>query len=558
MTANDPATVANMLRARTLRGIPPHVHGVPFASIADLLATRALATPEASFLRYYNDDTSERASWTYGTLNARVNQFANYLAQLGLRRGECVATLAFNHPDTVLLYLACWTIGATVAPQNAGEDDTRIGFTISNAAARVVLASPPYAERAHSICAAIASVEQVITLDATLHAALDAQPTIYTTDTPSTLDDPALLVYTSGTTGAPKGVQLTQYNLLIDADAIAAWHGLDATTRLMCILPIHHVNGIVVTLVTPLYVGCATVLNRGFKVSTFWRRLAEERVQMVSLVPTILQFLCEAREDVSALDLSAFRYVICGAGTLPMALAQRFERQFNRRVLHGYGLSETTCYSCFLPTDLDDAAHAHWMSAHGYPSIGCPIAANQMNIHDAEGRELPDGEKGEIVVRGHNIMLGYFERPDANAETFKWGWFRSGDEGFQLRDDTGRQFFFISGRIKELINRGGVKYSPFEIEELLLELPGVRIGLAIAFENSWYGEEVGAYVVREPGAALTEEQVLRHCRARMPWAKSPKVVVFGQEIPVTATGKYQRMRLRELFAAWATTQFRER
>ena len=161
------------------------------------------------------------------------------------------------------------------------------------------------------------------------------------------------------------------------------------------------------------------------------------------------------------------------------------------------------------------------------------------------------------MIRGHNVMIGYFQRPDANAETFRHGWFRSGDEGMVLRDDQGRQFFFITGRLKELINRGGVKYSPFEIEEVLMQLPGVRIGLAVAFDNSYYGEEVGAYVVPDAGAELTEAQVLAHCRARMPFTKAPKVVIFGTEAPVTSTGKFQRLRLKDRFARWAETQFKE-
>jgi long-chain acyl-CoA synthetase len=179
-----------------------------------------------------------------------------------------------------------------------------------------------------------------------------------------------------------------------------------------------------------------------------------------------------------------------------------------------------------------------------------------MAIHDPEGNSLPDGERGEIVIRGHNVMIGYFQRPDANAETFKHGWFRSGDEGFIRRDAAGRPFFFISGRLKELINRGGVKYSPFEIEETLLQIPGVKVGLAIAFPNTWYGEEVGAYIVPEAGAELTDSEVLAFCRERMPFAKAPKVVVFGTEVPVTTTGKYQRLRLQELFGEWGETQFR--
>ena len=387
-------------------------------------------------------------------------------------------------------------------------------------------------------------------------ALLEPQSADFTPPAESMLEDECLLVYTSGTTGAPKGVQLIQYNLLVDAEGIRDWQRVTPDQRWMCILPIHHVNGIVVTLVTPLLCGGSVVLNRAFKASLFWRRISDEQVHIVSVVPTILQFLSEAGEDLAPYRLDQLRYLICGAGTLAIAVAQRFERVFGVPVLHGYGLSETTCYSCFLPVDLSADEHRHWLEDHGYPSIGVPIAVNEMEIHDPEGRPVPDGERGEIVIRGHNVMIGYFQRPDANADTFRHGWFRSGDEGFVRRDHAGRPFFFISGRLKELINRGGVKYSPFEIEEVLLQIPGVKVGLAVAFPNTWYGEEVGAYVVTEEGATLTEDDVLRFCRERMPFAKAPKVVVFGTEVPVTTTGKYQRLRLQELFQPWAGTQFR--
>jgi long-chain acyl-CoA synthetase len=154
-------------------------------------------------------------------------------------------------------------------------------------------------------------------------------------------------------------------------------------------------------------------------------------------------------------------------------------------------------------------------------------------------------------------MKHYYQRPDANRETFKFGWFRSGDEGFYEVDDRGRHFFFITGRLKELINRGGVKFSPFDIEEVLLAIPGVKVGLAVAFENDYYGEEVGGYVVLEEGTSLTEDAILEHCRRQMSFEKAPKVIVFGIDIPVTATGKYQRLMLRDRFLQWKDTQFRK-
>src|SRR6185295_9424898 len=190
------------------------------------------------------------------------------------------------------------------------------------------------------------------------------------------LEDEALLVYTSGTTGQSKGVVLTVENLLIDADAIADWHHFGLNDRLMCVLPIHHVNGIVVTLVTPFFCKGSAVLNRKFKSDIFWRRLHEAHVTCVSVVPTLLEFLLDANEDLSSYRLDRFKGFICGAGPLLKDTAMRFEDRFNFPILHGYGLSETTCYACFLPDDLSRDEHRHWLRDYEFPSIGVPMRHN--------------------------------------------------------------------------------------------------------------------------------------------------------------------------------------
>ncbi|CAG0977679.1 partial fatty-acyl-CoA synthase, partial [Anaerolineae bacterium] len=487
------------------------------------------------------------------------------------------------HSDTVIIYFACWKIGAAVAPQNVAEDDRRIAFILRNSEAVVCLVREEYLERAEAIIQGTdeglgaANVRQILQVGGAKRPQYDRLQDLFTPQTgldapdETTLDDESLLVYTSGTTGAPKGVVLTQYNMLVDAYGISAAQGLTGNQRTMAVLPIHHVNGTIVTLITPLFIGGSTVLNRAYSSHHFWERIATEKVNMVSVVPTLLQFCCEYADEqaskgdsifgpnVSRKDLSHFRHLTCGAGTLAVQLAKRFENQFGFKILHGYGLSETTCYSCFLPIELDWQTHQHWMQGYGYPSIGVPISTNEMAIFDASGngQELGPGERGEICIRGHNVMKYYYQRPDANTEAFKFGWFRSGDEGFFEVDDKGRHFFFITGRLKELINRGGVKFSPFDIEEILLQIPGVKVGLAVAFENDYYGEEVGAYVVLQEGATLTEATILSYCREKMSFEKSPKVVVFGTEIPVTTTGKYQRLKLRDLFTQWKSVQFKK-
>ena len=582
----DAATVKKLHEAHMVHGLAPEAYQVPYRNIRHLLSLHAQTSPDKVYLIHYDAD-GKREALTYEEFNARVHQTAHFLYDdLGVRRGDRVATIAYNHSDTVILYFACWLIGAGVAPQNVSEDDKQIAFILRNSEAVVCFVRGEYMERALRIIhgdeegLGADNIRQIVQVGGEptegylhFHELVKNLPTTFQDDeaeTP-TLEDEALLVYTSGTTGAPKGVVLTQYNLLIDAQGVAGWHAITGNQRMMCVLPIHHVNGTLVTIVTPILVGGSTVLNRSFSVSNFWSRIAAERVNVVSVVPTLLQFCLEYAEqqqaagntifgnNITRQNLVHFRHFICGAGTLSLVLAREFENKFGLTIMHGYGLSETTCYSCFLPIELSWEEHRRWMLDFGYPSIGCPIMPNEMAIFDAggHGHTLGPGERGEICVRGHNVMKHYFKRPDANAETFAFGWFRTGDEGFYEVDTRGRQFFFITGRIKELINRGGVKFSPFDIEEVLLEIPGVKVGLAVAFKNDYYGEEVGAYIVLEEKAKLEADTILAHCREKMTFEKSPKAIVFGSDIPVTSTGKYQRLRLQDLFTEWEHTQFRK-
>ena len=544
---------ARIAHARLSEGTRPCLDRLRFPTFAELIEARAQGGAKP-FLVYY-DEAGVRSALSHGEFAARVAARARTLVEeAGITRGDRVATLLHNHPEGPITCFAAWRLGATVVPINMGEDDARIEFVLENSAAKAVVLLPEYAARARSLGA---GSDRRTWLDlGGLREGPGALEALEGLPRPGPEDD-ALIVYTSGTTGPPKGVVLSQRNLLVDAEGIAGWHGLGEGSRLGCVLPIHHVNGLVVTLVTPFVVGASVVLWRRFRTHDFWQVVADEGVEIVSVVPTLLAFLLEDALAARRVDLKGLRHLICGAGPLTVDLARRFEERFARRIVHGYGLSETTCYSCFLPLDLSDDEHAHWMRDFGFPSIGVPIPPNEMAIHDSEGRPLGPGERGEIVIRGVNVMKGYHARPDANAQSFAFGWFRSGDEGFFERDTKGRPFFFITGRLKELIIRGGVNLSPFEIDEVLSRIPGVARGLAVGFENDWYGEEVGAYVKLEPGAPLDERAILEACRQKLPFAKAPKVVVFGEEIPVTSTGKYQRGRLRHLFATHKSTQFRD-
>jgi long-chain acyl-CoA synthetase len=559
-------------KARQTEG-PPWT--APWRSFAEFFNSRVNhpAVADHPFLTYYDDERDIHRSYTYTQFGRAVAQAATFLHhRLGLTAGDRIATVLFNHDQTVVLYFAAWTLGLAVVPINVDEPTEKKRYILEHSEAVAVCCWRDYLDEVRSLQQDLPALHHVVTVtDEGLDPGQRQEargeghrsiPPPHLSPQASRLDDEALIVYTSGTTGPPKGVILTAYNLLVDADGIATWHGLGARDRLMCVLPIHHVNGTVVTLVTPFYCQGSVVLNRKFKSATFWRLLHHEQITLVSVVPTLLEFLLDANEDLASYALDRFGGCICGAGPLLKDTAARFEERFHVPIRHGYGLSETTCYSCFLPNDLSTDEHRRWLTGYECPSIGVPLPHNEMAILDEDGKALPPMARGEICIRGRTVCAGYFKREEANLAAFKWGWFRSGDEGFYTYDDKGRPFFFISGRLKELIIRGGVNISPLEIDDLLKRHPGVKFAMAVPFENRYYGEEIAAYVVpRNCEPSLTTAELLDFCRSRLPFSKRPKVILFGEEVPYTSTGKPKRLelkaRLAPLLAAYREHQFKE-
>ncbi|MCI0428292.1 MAG: acyl--CoA ligase [Nitrospiraceae bacterium] len=548
---------------------------LPWSSFADFFNSRVYdrRLVNRPFLTYYEDDRQLHCTYSYAEFGMVVQRAATFLHdQVGLRRGDRLATILFNHDLTAVLYFAAWISGITVVPINVEEPTDKKRFILEHSEASAVCCWHSYVEEVDGLQRDLPALRYVIALNhdgfrenksheargETRHGPLAPGHASHA----GLLEDEALIVYTSGTTGFPKGVVLTVDNLLTDADAIADCHHFGLNDRLMCVLPIHHVNGIVVTLVTPFYCKASLVLNRKFKSAIFWRRLCDEHVTCVSVVPTLLEFLLDAKEDLSPYRLDRFKGFICGAGPLLKETAIRFEDRFRFPICHGYGLSETTCYSCFLPNDLSRDEHRHWLRDYEFPSIGVPVRHNTMTILNDEGQPLPELSRGEICIRGGTVCAGYFKRDDANEAAFKWGWFRSGDEGFYTRDKQGRPFFFISGRLKELIIRGGVNISPLEIDEALKSHPLVQFAMAVPFDNRYYGDEIAAYVVTRDGASPpTEADLLEHCRRLLPFSKRPKVILFGREVPYTSTGKPKRLemktRLASALAAYRDRQFKE-
>ncbi len=504
----------------------------------------------------YIDLNGKRVEFSYRDFYEMVLDTARFYQSQNLQIGDKIATISHNHWHTVVQYFAAWFCGLVVVPVNLSEDDHRIEYILKTAEVKLALVRDNYLDRIQNICS-IAGLDgiQIVPCGEDINAFTKSEGTLKEPN--FAVDTDALIVFTSGTTGNPKGVVLSQKNLLEDARAISEWHQITDEIRMMCVLPIHHVNGTVVTLLTPFYVGASVVLVEKFKIDQFFPIIEKEQVHIVSVVPTLLQFLTSFYEDKESPKLNHFKHIICGAGPLTVNVAKHFESRFGKRIIHGYGLSETTCYSCFLPLNLSSEEHTSWLNDYGFPSIGVAIPANEMAIHNERGETVGEEERGEIVIRGVNVMKEYFHNTEANEAAFTHGWFRSGDEGFYKNAADGNAYYFITGRIKELIIRGGINFAPLEIDEVINQAPGVKSGIAVGFENDWYGEEVGAYVQLKDGTPENEEEILAFCQKHLPHSKTPKVVVFGKEIPVTSTGKYQRRKVAHLFKEWKEVQFKK-
>ena len=525
---------------------------IKYKNIAELLNDR-LSKSDFEYIKYF--DESSVTTYTYKEFLSRVNNLANFLKSNSIKFEDRIATFSVNHVDTVILYFACWISGAVVMPVNISEDKNRIRYILENSGARMVFTRDEYLDKLNGT---LTQDIKVISFDSLDYSEYNE------TFSPDQIPDwntESMIVYTSGTTSNPKGVVLTQYNLMVDAHYIAQWHDIKENDTMMCVLPIHHVNGTVVTVVTTMYTGGRLILNKKFSTENFLKRISEEKVKIVSVVPTLLQFMIHSNENARDYDLKHFFFFFCGTGPLTCEISRDFETKFGMRIVHGYGLSESTCYSCFIPYNLSESEHYKWQNEFGFPSIGIPINCNEMEIHSDSGITLNEGTRGEIVIRGHNIMKYYYNNDEVNLETFKHGWFRSGDEGFFKFDSNGRKYFFITGRIKELIIRGGVNISPLEIDEVISGINCVKAGIAVGFENDWYGDEIGALVIlKNEFLNFDKDELKRHiikeCRKKLPFVKSPKVIEFTDIIPVTSTGKYQRNKAKHLFKDYKKIQFR--
>jgi acyl-CoA synthetase (AMP-forming)/AMP-acid ligase II len=452
-----------------------------------------------------------------------VHRLAGVLAGLGVKPGHRVAMVLPNGPEVVELLLAVAALGATAAPMNPGYTQAEYRFYLSDLDPSLLLVQMGRSADVRSAANGLTIAD--VTVGGQCRARLSVAGVEATAErafAAGSAQDVALLLHTSGTTKQPKQVPLLQRNLMASARAIGAHYRLGEDDVSYCAMPLFHVHGLIASTLAQLAVGGSVVTTRRLTPRRYWQQVAAHGVTWVSASPTIHRELIEH----GTAPAPGIRFVRSCSSALSPGLMERLEKIYDAPVLEAYGMTEMS----------------HQMTSNPLPprrhqggSVGIPAGA-QVRIVDAAGRDVPAGRPGEVAVRGPGLTPGYLNDPQANAESFFGGWFRTGDSG-QLKDG----YLWLEGRIKELIIRGGENISPGEVEAVLKAHPAVADAVCFGIDDEKYGQVVGAAVVLKGQA--DRAQLRESCRESLADFKVPKVIHIVQQIPRTPTGKVQRNRI---------------
>jgi long-chain acyl-CoA synthetase len=457
---------------------------------------------------------------SFAALDVASAHLAGLLAERGVRRGDRVGVMLPNIPHFPVCYYGALRAGAVVVPMNVLLKRREVAYYLSDSGAKLLFAWEGFAEEATA--GAKQAGAECIVVELTGFAALVGAATPDASVADAADQDTAVLLYTSGTTGQPKGAELTHANLITNAEGSRGLFGLDADAVCLGVLPLFHSFGQTCVMNATLGGGGTLTLIPRFEPGKALEVIQRDSVNVFQGVPTMygamLHLPDRERYDVSSLVLCA-----SGGSAMPVELMRGFEGAFDCMILEGYGLSETSPVASFNHRDRERKPG----------SIGTPIAGVSMKVLGDSGAEVPDGEVGEIVIKGPNVMKGYWARPEATAETIVDGWLHTGDLG--RRDEDG--YFFIVDRKKELIIRGGYNVYPREVEEVLYEHPDVREAAVIGIPHDEYGEEVAAAVSLIAGAQVAPEALREFVRERVAAYKYPRSVWIMDELPKGPTGK---------------------
>ncbi|MGW5670560.1 long-chain-fatty-acid--CoA ligase [Micromonospora sp. NPDC003776] len=481
-------------------------------NLASILVTTAARTPDAAALRL--GDRAVR----YAELDDASARLAGYLRACGVAPGDRVALMLPNVPEFAVGYYGILRAGAVVVPMNPLLKPREVDYYLADSGARGILAWHTTEQAGVDRSDGVSLVVDPATFAATLAA---HEPVSGVVERDGT--DTAVILYTSGTTGQPKGAELTHDNLRRNVEVSnGTLFGLDADDVVFGALPLFHSFGQTVALNCAIAAGATLTLLPRFDAAQALEILVRDRATLFAGVPTMYAALLAAAGDDQP-DLSALRTCVSGGAALPVELLRRFEQKFGCVILEGYGLSETSPVASFNHPDRPRKPG----------TIGTPIDGVEMDVRTADGAPAGTDEVGEIVIRGHNVMKGYWGRPEATAEAIVDGWFRTGDLG--ARDADG--YYRIVDRTKDLVIRGGFNVYPREVEEVLYEHPAVAEAAVLGMPHPTLGEEVVAVVALRPGAAADPEELREHVKGQLAAYKYPRQVWIVPALPKGPTGK---------------------
>jgi len=494
-------------------------------------------------------------TFTYRELDDLSSQVAAGLRDLGLGPGDHIALVCPNTPHFPIAYYAILKLGAVVVPLNVLLKPREVAYHLNDSEAKAMLvfegtAELPLAQIARSACDEAPACRQlvVLTIDPAAPAPVEravtlgqicrGQPKSFPAHA-SAPGDSAVILYTSGTTGQAKGAELTHLNMTLNAIASRDMcaplldGGVDARNVALISLPLFHSTGQTAQMNAGIAGGWTLVLLPRFDAAAVLRAFEDERVNCWVGVPTMYWALLQhARQQQINLSEAAasLRCCVSGGAPMPLAVLESVEQTLGIRVLEGYGLSETAPVACFN--------QVHQPSKPG--TVGLPIVACQVQVVDDQDRPLPAGERGEIVIRGHNVMKGYYKRPAETAEALRGGWFHTGDIGVIDADG----YVSIVDRKKDMLIRGGTNVYPREVEDVLMTHPAVSLAAVIGVPDVRLGEEVKAFIVLKPGMALEADELISWSREQLASFKYPRFVEFRDSLPLGPTGKVFKRALR--------------
>ena len=463
----------------------------------------------------------DRVELSYGDFDSWVEAFAEHLAEHGFGRGDVLAIMLPNRIELLVAMFAAWRLGGAATPVNPVFTAHEADYQIEDSGATVVVNLGPDAPTAG---------RPAIHVDGMRTTRVgDAVPPVQLTG-----DDLALLIYTSGSTGRPKGVMLDHANAEAMSSTMAQHLRLTHEDHCMLILPLFHVNAIMVSALATMRSGGQLSVVGQFSASRFFEQVERLRPTYFSAVPTIYAVLASLPADVKP-DTSSLRFVICGAAPVSRELLEKSQERYGFTMVEGYGLTEGTCASACNPVD----------GVRKLGTVGPALPGQRIAIAGPDGRHLPPGEVGEVLISGPTVMRGYLNKPEATAETVVDGWLHTGDIG-RLDEDG---YLTIVDRVKDMIIRGGENIYPKEIEAILAGAEGVLEAAVVGRPDEMYGEVPVAYVSVYPGSELTEEELLDHCRHHLTRVKVPERIDVVDALPKNPVGKIDKPTLRRSLQA---------